>query len=152
FFGGPGGIALSPDGKQLVVVGRELQNGQVASHVKVWETATGKEVRQIKGPANNLYGQILVSPDGKSLVTGDFNGTIEFWDLEKDQSTKKFVGKKQNRYPSALLFSPDGKTLAAQSGRSVQLWDVDKGKELRELGEQDAALGGIMFAPFGYYG
>jgi WD40 repeat protein len=137
YYGGPGGVVLSLDGRQLVVVGRELQDRKVRTFLKVWEVSTGKELRQLNGPGKDFSGQPILAPDGKSIVWGNLDGSIHFWDLEKDREIKKFAHGKQKQYPSALRFSPDGKTLAVKYSRSVHLWDVAGGKQVHQLGEAE---------------
>jgi RNA polymerase sigma factor (sigma-70 family) len=140
-----GGIALSPDGKNLVLLSRKFMNNQVSSSLTVYNTATGKEVRQLKGPDNGFLNTMAISPDGKSLVWSNFDGTIHFWNLETGVETSQLgkPGGRQNFF-SSLRFSPDGKTLAAQSGRTIKLWDVKSGKELRQLGEEPPQNGGFV--------
>jgi RNA polymerase sigma factor (sigma-70 family) len=130
------GVALSPDGKTLIMWARHMVNQQVASTLTIFETASGKELRQLPGPDNGFMGNMAVSEGGKSLVWWKFDGTIRFWDLEKGVETRQLAEPNRGNFLACLRFSPDGKTLAAQGGRAVQLWDVKAGKEVRQFGDQ----------------
>src|SRR5262249_30322283 len=106
-FAGASGVALSPDGKQLVVAGQEVKNNKVVGFARVWEVATGKELRQLKGLQDGLLGHLAFSPDGKLLVFGHFDGSINLWDAEKDQQARQLGKGLGFRNWSSLTFSPD---------------------------------------------
>jgi dipeptidyl aminopeptidase/acylaminoacyl peptidase len=68
-------LAFSPDGKHLASVG----GNKKTTHV--WDVATGKEVFKLDGP--RLLHAVAFAPDGKTLATGDEQGTIRLWDVVK---------------------------------------------------------------------
>jgi WD40 repeat protein len=78
-----GGMVLhfefSPDGKTLAMyclVGND-KKGDTKGELKVWDLASGKEIRSFKG-----RGPAVFLPDGKGLADWDGeNETIRFWDV-----------------------------------------------------------------------
>jgi WD40 repeat protein len=50
----------------------------------VWDAATRKTVRVFHG--QGTPSAIAVSPNGKTLATGDLNGSIRLWDLTAARS------------------------------------------------------------------
>src|SRR5436190_23307712 len=58
-------VAFSPDGKYVVT-------GSFDKSLKLWDTATGKEIKTFAGPAGhqNLILSVAFSPDGQSFVSG----------------------------------------------------------------------------------
>jgi hypothetical protein len=66
-------VALSRDGKTLV-------SGSRDKTIKVWDLATGKELRTLKGH-QDLVRSVALSSDGKTLVSGSGDKTIKVWDL-----------------------------------------------------------------------
>jgi WD40 repeat protein len=62
---------------------------------------------------------VAVSPDGRILITGEFNGPLTWWDLGNSTNAPLRLSGQR------VLFTPDNRTLAVlQRGDSVQLWDV----------------------------
>src|SRR5262249_38032763 len=129
--------AFTADGKQLV---------SAANHViRVWDAATGKEVRQLK--AINIMG-LAVSPLGKVMASAQ-NNNVQVWDLA--------TGKpKFSRHTPGFVvaISPDGRVLATggrNAGRSdpVELWDLPTGNKLRSLSGSMYQVFGLAFSPSG---
>ncbi len=123
--------ALSPDGK---IWASETD----ISKIKLWEIATGKELRTLTGYFFYVD-RMAFSPDGKILASGiteNLPGNqgvgIALWNVE--------TGKRLRTLTAFLLgaggpiaFSPDGKILAGQIISTIQVCEVDTGKELLKL-------------------
>jgi WD40 repeat protein len=75
-------LAISPDGKTLVLVGAEDGSGALL----IYDVATGKEIHRCKGHVGMVY-SILFSPDGKTLYSG--GESIRIWDLPASTAKPK---------------------------------------------------------------
>ncbi|MHB1423196.1 MAG: sigma-70 family RNA polymerase sigma factor [Gemmataceae bacterium] len=109
-------VKFTPDGKRLV--------SQGGDGVRVWDTASGKEVRHLSAPGGSD-----LSPDGKCIATVNLGpGHLELWDMD---SGKKIAAFGENCY-APIRFSPDGKLLATLStDTKVEIWEVESRKKLR---------------------
>src|SRR2546428_7494991 len=139
--------ALSPDGK---IWASETD----ISKIKLWEIATGKELRTLTGYFFYLD-RMPFSPDGKILASGitDAPGAgkqevgIALWDVE--------TGKRLRTLTAFLLgaggpiaFSPDGKILAGQIISTIQVCEVDTGKELLKF--QHPSFSDLSYPPLAF--
>lgn len=93
-----------------------------------------------EGPKRNPV--IALSPDGKTLATGSWDGTIKLHDVEKGIERHQLqagVGPEMAQVSAQiwwpkLLFSPDGKTLAShRANEGIHLWDVAQGRKKTTL-------------------
>ena len=67
-------MALSPDGKILA-------SGSSDKTIKLWDVATGREIRTLSGHTH-WVNSVAFSPDGKILASGSWDGRILLWDVE----------------------------------------------------------------------
>ena len=64
--------AFSPDGKRIVT------GGYHDNTVRVWDAATGKELRHYEGHTATVAG-VAFFPDGKRIVSASGDGTARVW-------------------------------------------------------------------------
>lgn len=123
-------MRFSPDGKSLATggyAGGMRDNGKDRS-IRLWDVATGRELATLSGHRKGLY-SLTFSPDGKSLLATDCNGSMKLWDtegarvvaiLEKVKADDKLRGT-----PVGLwAISPDLKTWVVGAGREVTWLDI----------------------------
>jgi RNA polymerase sigma factor (sigma-70 family) len=135
-------LAFTPDGKTLVSCGPW-------DGVRVWEAATGKEVRRFSDQGK--VQSVALSPDGKLLATF-VRGTQQ----DEPIAIRAFAtGQVLRRCGKGadfrtLTFSPDGKVLAGFGwSATIQLWDPANGRLLHTLkGHQDIVWSAV-FCPGG---
>jgi hypothetical protein len=104
-------MAFSPDG-------RRLASGYFGDMLKVWDVATRKEVRTLRGHGDNLSG-VAWSPDGKWLASAGADGTVRLWDGETGAAGKVFRMHSPSGHLGGLTFSPEGRHLLVTSGQGT---------------------------------
>jgi len=118
-------VAFSADGKHLLSVGG-------ADGAKLWDAATGAEKRTFQ----HYYmpcGQF--TPDGRSVITGSYDGTTRLWSVETGELRIRFSG---TGGVHQLAFCEAAQTLAVCGyGRDLSLFDLNlrapEGKELERI-------------------
>jgi WD40 repeat protein/tRNA A-37 threonylcarbamoyl transferase component Bud32 len=130
-------VAFSPDGKYLVSSGGGL---------KVWEAATGKEVRSIHASA--ALRNVVFGPRGNLLTGAAPEDALRIWDVTTGQEL--FVLKGHASAVTAAVFSPDGKRVvsAGKDGR-IKIWDAATGEYLLTLKAHTAEIDSLVFSPDG---
>ncbi|HMF16372.1 MAG TPA: WD40 repeat domain-containing protein, partial [Gemmataceae bacterium] len=139
--GGVHGVALTRDGKWAVSGGDDKT-------LRLWEVATGKEVRKFEGHNNTCWG--LFTPDGKQILSHSFDNTLRLWDVASGNEVRRFTGHTEHLFGAFLL--PGGKqALSYAADRTARLWDLASGKELSrlELGNNLSNIRGLALSPDG---
>jgi WD40 repeat protein len=83
-------IQVSPDGKLLASGG----NDRV---VRLWDSSTGKLVRELTGHASHIY-SLAYHSNGKTLLSADLLGVIREWDTTSGQSLGAFDARALHTY------------------------------------------------------
>ena len=78
-------LTFSGDGRMLASSGGDDQ-------VRLWDTATGKELRHFGKPSQMLA--LAFSPDGQTLASGDMEGGLYLWDVARGQPRLEMTGHK----------------------------------------------------------
>jgi RNA polymerase sigma factor (sigma-70 family) len=116
------GVTFSPDGKILASVGGD-------GALRLWDSKTGKPIRQFDTSQLGSYG-VAFSRDGTKLVTGDDFRNVRLWDVA---SGKMLLEKRgHDQHVKAVAFAPDGKTFAS-AGDNVCVWNTTTGAIIRNF-------------------
>jgi WD40 repeat protein len=183
---GAGGLnlAFSPDG--TTVVARAAANtlpamlaagapmpapGATAGVVRMWDVATGKEIRKFALPGRGV-GASALSPDGRALATENDDQTVSVWEIASGKERGRFgkptappkaqpvAGRVVNvggaaaiRAPiggSALAFSPDGALLVCKGpASSLCIWEVATDREIAKFKGHQGPITAAAFTPDG---
>lgn len=136
-------LAVSADGKLLALAGEKS--------VGLWDVAAGKETRLLETKRDGNPFSVAFSPDGKTLVTGEYFGAVpvRVWDVATGKQRLAVEDMLPGYFPRAAAFAPDGKTFAhTGEGGGVFLRDAATGQEVRRL-KTDHDTHGVAFSPDG---
>jgi WD40 repeat protein len=143
-------LMFSPDGKTLASV--------CAGDLLLWNTTTGKVVRQLyppsPGPVTCRFGSApQFMPDGKTLLAQTVSGDVAFWDVASGKLTRTMAAPQvdqSRREAPNLGLSPDGRVVAVGAKiDTVALLDSSSGRLISPVGGHRAAIYRIAFSPDG---
>jgi RNA polymerase sigma factor (sigma-70 family) len=155
-------LALSPDGKLLAAGGGPNQ-------IRLWDTATGRVLRELALEDGQVVKHVAFAPDGRSLAVVNQDGTAALFEAATGGRRGQFgkpdgagvrpgqvnflaggmvgVSGSEPASPYRVSFSPDGRLLAAASeGPVMRLWDVRTGKEAKQLRGHQGGVVSLGFA------
>lgn len=133
-------VAFSPDS-------RWLASGSADNTVKLWDVATGGELRTLASRAFWVK-SVTFSPDGRLLASGGMDGSINLWDVATGQVVRTLTG--HSGPVVSLAFSRDGQWLASGSNdKTIKVWDTATGGEPRTLTGHLGWVTTVAFSPDG---
>ena len=125
-------LAFSPDGRTLA----SSDNSDAGGYIQLWDVADRAHPRprgQAQPPSINTSDHqahsdsLAFGPDGRTLASGDGNGTIQLWGIA-DPADLRALGQPLTGSAVAVdsvAFSPDGHILASgNADGTIRLWHI----------------------------
>lgn len=132
-------VAFSTDGSRIAT-------GEGTGLVRIWETATGKQLASLYGHTQAVN-RVAFSPDGRQAASASDDKTARLWNIEKKEIILEITQHVQG--VTGVAFSPDGKTLATTSlDFHVMLWNTSSGERMKDMVAR-AAVYDVGFFPDG---
>jgi WD40 repeat protein len=154
-----GGVDMRPSGSLLAAAG-------TAHTVALWDLATGRLKRTLRGPWGAAIA-LAYDPNGTRLAVAGTDRSVRIWDLGAVREPVVLSDHREG--VASVAFSPDGKMLATGGGdapavvqepkgkfppalgpgRSIRLWNPVTGREVRTLEGHIGSIHGLSFHPDG---
>lgn len=149
-------LAFSPDGEQLAFAKltpldeKPIDQPRFQSSFVLWNIARA-QVTDEMGAVPNPLTHLFFTPDGKSLVSGDYPGSVRIWDLSARTERLQFGPGKTLRGNFSMDLSPDGKRIATcDDGEEVCIvWDALTGNTLHQVRGHQGSVVSVAFSPDG---
>jgi WD40 repeat protein/mono/diheme cytochrome c family protein len=133
-------VAFAPDGRQALSGGEDQT-------VRLWDVASGRELRRLTGHAQEVLA-VAFSADGQRGASGGKDRTLRLWELGTGRQLLVCEGHTDR--VGSVSFSADGRRLlSAGWDGTVRLWDADTGKEVQRLAGHEGRVTAAVFTPDG---
>jgi WD40 repeat protein len=119
-------LKVSNDKKYIMSVGMD-------NSIKLWDVATGKEIKNLVGHLEALYGAVFM-PDQKSILSIAASDSFRIWDIASGKHIKSLSEGRDKYNVQEIYFAmdvlPDGKSFIATAG-TPKLFSMETGKVLK---------------------
>ena len=132
-------VAFTPDGKYVV-------SGSGDRTIKVWDSATGKDLKSYGGSSGhqNLVLSVSIRADGSLIASGGADNKAMLWDFPSSSPLRNIAKSEGVR---TLAVTPDGtKVAGGDKDGHVKIWNGADGKELFKLDGHSGSVTGVAFS------
>ncbi|ENN72814.1 hypothetical protein YQE_10618, partial [Dendroctonus ponderosae] len=136
-------VAWSSDSRLLVSASDDKT-------LKIWELASGKCLKTLKGHSNYVF-SCNFNPQSNLIVSGSFDESVRIWDVRTGKCLKTLPAHSDP--VSAVHFNRDGSLVVSSSYDGLcRIWDTASGQCLKTLIDNDnPPVSFVKFSPNGKY-
>jgi WD40 repeat protein len=125
-----------------------VSGGHLHEPLQVWDVATARRLKKLRGPGTLYVQDIAVSPDGAHIAAVDFDGRVSIQETATGaevQSYRMVEGIAEKR---SLAYSPDGRLLAGPGEEitQVDLWDTQTHRRSARLTGHTGGVCSVAFS------
>ncbi len=133
----------------LYVVSAVLPTRDNPKKIRLFEIDTGEEIREFIGHTD-IVTSIRMSPDGKYMLSGSFDGMVKLWDIATGLQVQKFRGHTARIH--AVNFDSSGKYIITGSDdNTAKLWDAETGQVIRTFIGHNGTVSSVQITPDGNF-
>jgi WD40 repeat protein len=112
----------------------ELPDSETTDTSEIWRNVQLEQTLSDAISRTKWITALVISPDGKHLISGADDQTVKIWELETGRLIRTLQG--HSDAISSVAISPDGKKIASSSDdKTVKLWDFETGNLLHSFEE-----------------
>ncbi len=120
-------VVVSHAGGVLGAAFRPPDNAQLVTccgdgTIRIWDARSGKEEDRLANPTKHMVHDVVVSADGKWILTSSHDKTVRLWDFDSRELLATF--KLDTRAVTAD-FRGDGQIVTGDAGGLMFLWSVE---------------------------
>lgn len=136
-------VDLSPDGRYAL-------SGSEDKTVKLWDVATGRELRSFVGHTGEVT-SVAFNSDGRFALSGSWDETLILWSVDTGNRIRTLWPGHTNPI-MALAFSPDDNyVISGSMGGTLKLVDVATGERLQSFSGHKKFINSVAFSPDGRF-
>lgn len=134
-------LAFSPDGKLLATgSGDPSRSGEI----KIWESATGRLVRDIDRPHKDAVISLAFSADGTQLASGAADHAVRLWEAASGRQLRNLEA--HSNHVLAVAFRHDGRRLAtAGADNAIRTWNLQTGDVIKTISDFKREVTGLAY-------
>ena len=139
-----GGIPAASWPWPLPPMAGRLASGGADRAVRLWDPASGAEVRALEGHTGDVRG-VAFRPDGTVLASAGGDGTLRTWDPVSGRPLAVYYPPERTAF-NGVAFGPQGRMATAAENHMVYLWQESRFQAFRR---HDHRVEGVAFSPDG---
>lgn len=138
-------IAFSPDGRLLAT------STFRSSTIKLWETATGRELRNLSSGTQSAMGTspfVAFSRNSRLIAAAAGSNSVKIWDVTTGRELQTLTPAQTGGIAASIggvyfvAFSGDDRIVTISD--AIRVWDVATGRELRTISADSLNVAGFM--------